>query len=165
MTLIPHRYSLRTATPPTLGDVSNALSILERMLPLRQPPQFWLQGLDMSSGENHEYADDDREDDWRMSFFDDRPAAPIGPILGPKSRKLRAQTLGCQFSHQARVSACWMSLIPFLSSMELSVRALGILHAIITPESRQSYMVMDWVSGCVDYGVQFEQLVTVHGLS
>jgi hypothetical protein len=155
-----YRYflKLKTTTESIVGEagISNVLAILERMTALRQQPQFWLQGLEIISapiGENHENVNnDDMDDDWR-TFFDDQPAAAIVPSLRSKSRKVRAHTaFGSHFSHQTRISACWTSLMPFLtSSAEFSARALTILH-VVTPEFRQPFMLMDWISGCVDYG-------------
>ena len=71
--------------------------------------------------------------------------------------KVRLHTaFGSQSSHQARISACWTLLTPFLvSSVEFSARALAILP-VVTPEFRHPFMLMDWISGCVDYGPKLE---------
>lgn len=147
-----HLFKTATGGNPVNVSVSNVLAILEHMSPLREPPQFWLQTLALGDETPPNVEGEDVEDDWR-TFFDGKLTADISPNPKTNSRRLPIHSaLGSHFSHQARISACWTSLIPLLSSPEPSARALAALHAVITPEFRQPFMLMDWVSGCVDHG-------------
>ena len=56
-------------------------------------------------------------------------------------------------SYRSQFSACWLALLPMLSSSSsLSARALVVLHRGVMPRMNQPLRLMDWVAGCVDYG-------------
>jgi U3 small nucleolar RNA-associated protein 19 len=72
----------------------------------------------------------------------------------------------------------WLALLPTLSfsrsasggasseqireeTSKLTVRALNVMHRGVMPHLTRAVLVMDWVAGCVDYGVFREIIYTV----
>lgn len=154
------RHSIKTASSTENQHhlVSNALIFLERMKPLREPAKFWMVGVDepgptKSSILSEITTNNGDEDDWK-SFFDEPYATERASSSRSRPPMLNvSRAMHSVAAQQARLSACWISLLPVLTtSPELSARALTVVHASITSEFRQAAKLMDWVSACVDYG-------------
>lgn len=153
------RLSLRADSSfPRLDQLpSNCLSLLECMTPLPLEADFWITSLNTKSSRSSELPDEPSaakdEDDWRV-FFAETPAA-LSMASQPRSHKFSVfAAVHSASAQQDRLASCWIILLPTLaSSAELSARALQTLHSYVTPNFRHSAKIMDWVAGCVDYGV------------
>ena len=103
--------------------------------------------------------DVEAEDDWR-TFFDapekssSLPTASSGKGQSQRVYRLSThQSLHSLPSHRAQFTACWMALLPHLStSAVLSTRALKFLHQGVMPHLNKPLRLMDWIGGCVDIG-------------
>lgn len=98
------------------------------------------------------------EDDWRTYFEAPEPTASALTSRTPRSHKLSTlQSLHSLQSHRAQFTACWLALLPHLSSsMPLSLRALNILHHGVMPHLTRPLRLMDWVANCVDFGTSMQ---------
>ena len=67
-------------------------------------------------------------------------------------------------AHRAVFTKCWLTLLPLLArsseeddedqmNLVLVTRALNVLHRGAMPHLTRAVLIMDWVAGCVDYGM------------
>ena len=98
------------------------------------------------------------EDDWRNFFDDEKQKKSAGSEPSTRLRRLTVHgSLHSLASHRAVFTRLWLRLLPRLSGNDdagsaLSLRVLNVMHHGVMPHLTRAVMVMDWVSGCVDYG-------------
>ena len=91
------------------------------------------------------------DDDWRK-FFDDVENRP-SPSTSTPAKSMMRHIIHSPNAQEAHLAHCWVALTPALSSStDLSARALEILHRMPLSSPRQTMMLMDWISSCIDYG-------------
>jgi U3 small nucleolar RNA-associated protein 19 len=101
---------------------------------------------------------DATEDDWRNFFDDEKQKKPSASEPSTRLRRLTVhRSLHSLASHRAVFTRLWLRLLPRLSGNNdagsaLSLRVLNVMHRGVMPHLTRAVMVMDWVSGCVDYG-------------
>ncbi|KAI9465893.1 CBF-domain-containing protein [Lactarius psammicola] len=101
---------------------------------------------------------DATEDDWRKFFDDEKQKKPSGQEPSTRLHRLTVhRSLHSLASHRAVFTRLWLRLLPRLSGNDdagsaLSLRVLNVMHRGVMPHLTRAVMVMDWVSGCVDYG-------------
>ena len=101
---------------------------------------------------------DATEDDWRNFFDDEKQKKPSVPEPSTRLHRLTVhRSLHSLASHRAVFTRLWLRLLPRLSGNNdtgsaLSLRVLNVMHRGVMPHLTRAVMVMDWVSGCVDYG-------------
>lgn len=146
--------------------------------------QFWVEELSIKpnnqgGNEEAEDVDDDvKEDDWRI-YFDDLKETASSQVKAAKGQRRRVYALSVHeqlhdpTAHRAVFTRCWLSLIPLLAPslatqhkdedeeqehLTLVTRALVILHHSVLPHLTRPVLIMDWVAGCVDYGLSSVQI-------
>ncbi|PPR02866.1 hypothetical protein CVT24_002291 [Panaeolus cyanescens] len=125
-------------------------------------------GGDESGSENDESEEpsttnDAGDDDWRKFFEDEKPTEES---KGPSARLHQMtmhQSLYSLNSHKAVFTRTWLMLLPRLSTggageaederrKGLATRALNVMHRGVLPHLTRPFLVMDWISSCVDLG-------------
>ncbi|KAF8268920.1 ribosome biogenesis protein Noc4 [Lactarius quietus] len=161
-----------STTDPHVSE--NLLALLERFdsLPTTQSDlksaSWWVEELQTKPAASKNAptgsdpdSDDDidtTEDDWRNFFDDEKQKKPSGSEPSTRLRRLNVhQSLHSLASHRAVITRLWLRLLPRLSGNNdagraLSLRVLNVMHRGVMPHLTRAVMVMDWVSGCVDYG-------------
>jgi len=106
-------------------------------------------------------SDDDldaTEDDWRKFFDDEKQKKQSGQEPSTRLHRLTVHgSLHSLASHRAVFTRLWLRVLPQLSGNNdagsaRSLRVLNVMHRGVMPHLTRAVMVMDWVSGCVDYG-------------
>lgn len=141
----------RLTTMPTSSSELNQFWIVEFAA---KPPWSKAQQKEVEADEK----DEDEEDDWRTYFDEPTSAAKDEPQLkSGRAYKLSVHhSLHSLPSHRAHFSYCWLALLPHLAAESaLSARALTVLHRGVMPHMARPLRLMDWVSGCVDFGEWF----------
>lgn len=107
------------------------------------------------------------EDDWRAFFDDPKPSDASKKPKG-KARRIHTMSIHEQLhalaAHRAVFTKCWLTLLPLLArsseeddedqmNLVLVTRALNVLHRGVMPHLTRAVLIMDWVAGCVDYGM------------
>lgn len=148
---------------------ANLLSLLERLNTMPTDPKelnaFWIpEFAKRPKGKQSDDSSDEEEDDvpevvddWR-AFFDEQEEQPTSERRIGKRRRLNQlpvhSSLHVLHSHRVQFSNCWLALVPHLAnSQALSSRALAILHRGVLPHMTRPIQLMDWIAGCVDYGM------------
>ena len=168
----PVLSSSSSTTDPHVPE--NLLAILERFesIPTTQSDlksaSWWVEELQTKPAASKNApvvsdpdSDDDldaTEDDWRNFFDDEKQKKPS--VFEPSTRLHRLtvhRSLHSLASHRAVFTRLWLRLLPRLSGNNdtgsaLSLRVLNVMHRGVMPHLTRAVMVMDWVSGCVDYG-------------
>jgi U3 small nucleolar RNA-associated protein 19 len=166
---------LSSSSPTTDQHVpENLLAILERLesIPTTQSDlksaSWWVEELQAKPAASKNAptvsdpdSDDDvdaTEDDWRKFFDDEKQKKPSGSEPSTRLHRLTVhRSLHSLASHRAVFTRVWLRLLPRLSGNNdagraLSLRVLNVMHRGVMPHLTRAVMVMDWVSGCVDYG-------------
>jgi U3 small nucleolar RNA-associated protein 19 len=169
------RPVLSSSSPTTDQHVpENLLAILERLesIPTTQSDlksaSWWVEELQAKPAASKNAptvsdpdSDDDvdaTEDDWRKFFDDEKQKKPSGSEPSTRLHRLTVhRSLHSLASHRAVFTRVWLRLLPRLSGNNdagraLSLRVLNVMHRGVMPHLTRAVMVMDWVSGCVDYG-------------
>ena len=111
-----------------------------------------------SDSDSDEELDATTEDDWRNFFDDEKQKKSSGSEPSMRLHRLTVhRSLHSLASHRAVFTRLWLRLLPRLSRNDdagsaLSLRVLNVMHRSVMPHLTRAVMVMDWVSGCVDYG-------------
>lgn len=165
--------SSSSTTDPHVPE--NLLALLERLesVPTTQSDlksaSWWVEELQTKpaastnapADSDHDSDDDDidaTEDDWRNFFDDEKQKKPSGSEPSTRLHRLTVhRSLHSLASHRAVFTRLWLRLLPRLSGNNdagsaLSLRVLNVMHRGVMPHLTRAVMVMDWVSGCVDYG-------------
>jgi U3 small nucleolar RNA-associated protein 19 len=165
---------LSSTTDPHVPE--NLLALLERLesLPATQSDlksaSWWVEELQTkparsknapptgSDPDSDEDLDATTEDDWRNFFDDEKQKKSTGSEPSTRLHRLTVhRSLHSLASHRAVFTRLWLRLLPRLSGNDdsasaLSLRVLNVMHRGVMPHLTRAVMVMDWVSGCVDYG-------------
>ncbi|KAF9033161.1 ribosome biogenesis protein Noc4 [Panaeolus papilionaceus] len=99
------------------------------------------------------------DDDWRKLFEEEKtPEGAKGPSMR-LHRMSTHQSLYSLNSHKAVFTRTWLMLLPRLSvgadeetRKVLATRALNLMHRGVLPHLTRPFLVMDWISSCVDMG-------------
>ena len=140
--------------PTTQSDLKSASWWVNEMQTKPAAPKNASTGFESDSDNDL----DATEDDWRNFFDDEKQKKPSGSEPSTRLRRLTVhRSLHSLASHRAVFTRLWLRLLPRLSGNNnagsaLSLRVLNVMHRGVMPHLTRAVMVMDWVSGCVDYG-------------
>ncbi|KAF9051298.1 CBF/Mak21 family-domain-containing protein [Panaeolus papilionaceus] len=150
----------RLTTFPTGAEELNSWWVAEFATKPPKPKKSKSNDDDENDSEN-ENADPsgDGDDDWRKFFEEEKtPEGAKGPVMR-LHRMSTHQSLYSLNSHKAVFTRTWLMLLPCLSvsadeetRKALATRALNLMHRSVLPHLTRPFLVMDWISSCVDMG-------------
>jgi U3 small nucleolar RNA-associated protein 19 len=148
---------------PLSPSALNLLAYLEALQDLpsqsSQITSFWIAEFGSSKIEEGEEGEDQiGTDDWRLAFRgEDGEQNEVSPAEGRETERnyqlSTTRAVRSANSHRSQFTTCWFTILPHLRGSEAaSVRVLDILQYGVMPYLTRPIQLLDWVSGCVEYG-------------